>query len=106
MQTERPLGEVHCALEDCICGNAQIPNYTGYLYVSREFIDSYRERVARDAAGAAEGSTGHVPPDLLCEQGAKLRQLDLEAAAADARYWWMTGLVPLRETPLATRPPA
>jgi len=37
----------------------------------------------------------------MCEQGAKKRGLDLAMAAADAEYWWKTGLVPLRESPLA-----
>jgi hypothetical protein len=40
-------------------------------------------------------------PILVCEQGAKLRNLDLEVAAADAKYWWKTGKAPLRATPLA-----
>jgi len=40
-------------------------------------------------------------PILVCEQGAKLRGLDLEVAATDAKHWWKTGFVPLRATPLA-----
>jgi len=44
---------------------------------------------------------GTSSPILMCEQGAKLRGLDLEVAAADAKYWWETGLVPLRVTPIA-----
>jgi hypothetical protein len=39
-------------------------------------------------------------PILVCERGAKLRNLDLEVAAADAKYWWETGRVPLRATPI------
>ncbi len=27
-------------------------------------------------------------PILVCEQGARLRHLDLDTAAADARHWW------------------
>lgn len=42
-----------------------------------------------------------IAPTLMCEQGARKRGLDLEAAAADARSWWETGRVPLRVTPLA-----
>jgi hypothetical protein len=37
----------------------------------------------------------------MCEMGAKKRGLDLAVAAADAKYWWETGLVPLRATPKA-----
>jgi len=45
-------------------------------------------------------------PILACKQGATLRGIDLEVAAADAKYWWKTGLVPLRPTPLAGSPEA
>lgn len=47
------------------------------------------------------GDPGTASPIMCCEQGARLRGLDLEIAAADAKYWWETGLVPLRATPLA-----
>jgi len=39
-------------------------------------------------------------PILMCEQGAKLRGINLDTAATDAKHWWETGLVPLRPTPL------
>lgn len=42
-------------------------------------------------------------PSLVCEQGAKLRNLDIEVAATDAKYWWKNGKVPLRATQLAGR---
>jgi len=42
-----------------------------------------------------------VTSTLMCEQGARKRGLDLDVAAADAKYWWETGLAPLRATPLA-----
>jgi hypothetical protein len=38
----------------------------------------------------------------MCEQGAKLRGLDLTIAAKDAEYWWKNQLAPLRATPKAT----
>jgi hypothetical protein len=40
-------------------------------------------------------------PILVCEQGAKLRGLDLKVAAEDAKRWWKTGKVSLRPTPMA-----
>ncbi|MGD1995146.1 MAG: hypothetical protein PVH62_00080 [Anaerolineae bacterium] len=42
-------------------------------------------------------------PVLVCEQGAKLRGIDLKVAAEDSKRWWETGRVPLRPTPMATR---
>jgi len=48
---------------------------------------------------------GVASPILVCEEGAKLRGLDLEVAAADAKYWWETGLAPLRATPLSKKKP-
>jgi len=38
---------------------------------------------------------------IVCKKGAKLRGLNLEIAAEDARRWWKTGEVPLRATPKA-----
>ena len=40
-----------------------------------------------------------IGPILVCEQGARLRKLDLKVAGADAAHWWRTGKVPLRPTP-------
>lgn len=39
-------------------------------------------------------------PLLVCERGARLRNLDLKVAAADCRHFWKTGQVPLRATPV------
>jgi hypothetical protein len=46
-------------------------------------------------------TSGVFMPILMCELGAKKRGINLEVAAADAKYWWETGLAPLRPTPLA-----
>ena len=40
-------------------------------------------------------------PVLVCEEGAKLRKLDMRVANIDAVRWWETGKVPLRPTPTA-----
>lgn len=42
----------------------------------------------------------HLGPILVCERGAKLRKLNLEVAAKDAKYWWKTEKIPLRAKPL------
>jgi hypothetical protein len=47
---------------------------------------------------------GMAGPILVCETGAKKRNLDLRVAAADAKHWWATGQVPFRPTPKAGQP--
>src|SRR5205085_9119964 len=62
-----------------------------------------------DAIGFGASFTSYrIGPVLMCEQGARLRNLDLGVAAADAKQWWETGQVPLRATPIkggASPPP-
>jgi phage FluMu protein Com len=83
---------------------------SGYLYIDQELVN-FRKRYpslesARKAMQqmqeivASDGKLFYrLGPILVCEQGAKLRNLNLKVAAADARHWWDTGLVPLRVTP-------
>ena len=121
----REYFEVACPAEDGFCGDrscpcpppgTKIPRGTGYLYISQEVVDFRRD--ARSAQEAQEkmnrtrkeldvavviAEPGVIQPILMCEQGAKLRGLDLNAAAADAKFWWETGLVPLRATPQAKK---
>lgn len=108
-----------CSDNACPCGypGATIPRGTGYMYISKAVVDFRKDaRTVQEATrkialmkSQMTGSTilfdqNVVTSTLMCEQGARKRGLDLEVAAADARYWWKTGLVPLRETPLAGRP--
>ncbi len=104
-----------CSDNDCPCGypGATIPRGTGYIYVSQAVIDFRRDALTvREAQRKIESMRQRMnafimfDPSvttaiLMCELGAKKRGLDLEVAAADARHWWKTGLVPLRATPLA-----
>jgi hypothetical protein len=112
-----PIGDAFCSDRGCPCPEVRIPRGSGYMYISQEVVDFRHDaRSEEDAArkiarieqqleqqtGAiAMLSPGVAVPVLVCEQGARLRGLDLEVAAADARNWWETGLVPLRATPLA-----
>jgi ribosomal protein L24E len=105
-----------CSDNECPCGypGATIPRGTGYIYVSQAVVDFRQD--ARTVAQAENKmammqamSPGTmmfgqdvVTSTLMCEQGARKRGLDLEVAAADAKHWWETGLVPLRATPLAS----
>lgn len=111
-----PAGDGLCSDNACPCPETRIPRGSGYLYISQELVDFRRKyprlsdaRQAKerelDARRAALGmqftAIYSVGPIFVCEQGARLRNLDLETAAADARHWWATGQVPLRATPLA-----
>jgi len=106
-----------CSDQNCPCAETVIPSGTGYLYISQEVVDFRRDALSRKAAERkAQKMTkrmrerfgspivligGSSNPVLVCEEGAMLRNLDLEIAAADARTWWETGTAPLRATPLA-----
>jgi hypothetical protein len=44
---------------------------------------------------------GLAGPILVCEEGARKRDLDLAVASRDAQHWWATGKVPFRPSPRA-----
>jgi len=111
-----PGGDGLCSDNDCPCGypGASIPRGSGYIYISKDVVDFRRDALTiheankkitmlrqRLGGGVMMFDQNILAPILMCEQGARKRGLDLEVAAADAKYWWETGLVPLRQTPLA-----
>lgn len=120
-ESDVPSGDGRCSDNQCPCPEAAIPRGTGYLYVDQRLVDLRRkyptmkavdeaaERRQRRASAAAarHGASFRLVyrpgPILVCEQGAKLRGLDLRVAAADAKRWWASGMVPLRVTPLASK---
>lgn len=104
-----------CSDSRCPCNpEVKIPRGGGYLFIRQEMVDFRRDALTtqelNEKITRMEKQTGKIvfiaqsmqSPILVCEQGAKLRELDLEVAAADAQHWWETGLVPLRATPLAS----
>jgi hypothetical protein len=92
-----------CSDRACPCPETPIPRGTGYLYISEEAVSFMRStKTFRTGASGGSAIVMGPMPILVCEQGAKLRGIDLEVAAADARRWWETGKVPLRPTPLCT----
>ena len=121
-ETDVPSGDGLCSDNDCPCPGVVIPRGEGYLYITQDLVDlrwKYQDeedaerairalleqQIAVEASDLLErGATFHgffrTGPILVCEQGARLRTLNLEVAAADARRWWTTGQVPLRPTPL------
>lgn len=68
-----------CSDNNCPCPQVYIPRGQGYIYV--------------------EEYNGIFRGNLTCEQGAKLRNLDLQIAQNDAKRWWETGMIPKRVTP-------
>lgn len=110
-----PSGDGVCSDNNCPCLDTVIPRGTGYLYVDQALVDFRRKypsmKSAREAlqqkqedmrvSGTVFAGFYRLGPILVCEQGAKLRNLDLKVAATDAKHWWETGKVPLRATPTA-----
>lgn len=91
------------------------------MYISEQVVDFRHDALTQDEmiekfdrmAKQMEEQTGRsivyldtqgiAIPILICEQGARKRGLDLEIAAADAKDWRDTGLVPLRPLPILIR---
>lgn len=114
-EVECPPGDGLCSDNECPCGHPgeKIPRGRGYLFISHDNVKFHQDArsVAEakkkmnskrpDFSGYSSARTISINPILMCRQGALKRGLDMEVAAADAKYWWETGLVPLRPTPYA-----
>ena len=111
----RPSGDGTCSDDSCPRGypGANIPRGTGYFYISKALVNMRRDALSLDAlqkkvlkmqqimgANMMTAISGVFMPILVCEQGAKKRGINLAIAADDAKYWWETGLAPLRPTPM------
>ena len=110
-----PGKDAVCSDNYCPCGfpGTRIPRGSGYMYISQAVVnfrqDARTPEEAKEKIALLKQSVGSMTiigqdsttPTLMCEQGARNRDLDLDVAAADAKHWWETGLVPLRATPLA-----
>jgi len=70
----------YCSDNYCPCSQTKIPRNEGFIYV-------------------VDHGNGNVTANLTCEQGARLRNLNLRIANNDAKRWWVTGMVPFRPTP-------
>lgn len=69
-----------CSDNNCPCPQVTIRRGEGYIFVE-------------------DLGDGQFYANITCEEGARLRQLDLEVAHQDAVRWWRDGMVPKRETP-------
>ncbi len=111
-----PKGNGLCSDNECPCGDpgAVIPRGTGFMFISQGVVDFRQDartirdveekikRIEKQLKIRAVFSQNTITSIVMCEQGAKKRGLSLDVAAADAKHWWKTGLVPLRATPLAS----
>jgi hypothetical protein len=104
-----------CSDDECPClGNKKLePGRDGYIYINPEVVewrsDALRwsdleaklQRIEQATNAIWISTAGFNIPIYICEQGARLRGIDLEVAAADAENWSRTGLLPLRQSPKA-----
>jgi uncharacterized membrane protein YhaH (DUF805 family) len=111
-EVERPLyGGGLCSDPQCSCSEVPIQRGSGYIYISKDVVNFRKDCIKwKDALSKIQSlklnGTFIVPngllfPYLICEQAAKLRNINLEVASADAKHWWDTGLIPLRVTPFS-----
>jgi hypothetical protein len=99
----------YCSDDLCDCDNTFMPKGSGYLYISQDLVTFRND--ARSIAACQEKlnyqfhgkpaflAPGVASPIFCCEKAVRKRGLDIEVASGDAKYWWNTGLVPLRPTP-------
>jgi len=114
-ELERPQGDGLCSDDACPCKPPEnrILRGSGFIYISKEVVEMRRDaRTMPELNEKLKRLYGHlkntdihfgagtVIPIVMCEQAAKRRGIDLQVAAADAKHWWETGLVPLRPTPM------
>ena len=100
-----------CSDPQCPCPGTEAltPGETGYLYTSEDVV-RFREdarsylslefKIHLIQAGGEPIDPIRLNPILMCERGARLRSLDLDAAREDAAAWIEKDLLPLRATPL------
>ena len=114
VEIQAPGSDGVCSDPDCPCDEVQIPRGTGFLYLSHQFVESWRQhRTLEEASDSYERQLRNLlgqdvniivertTPILVCELGARLRRLDTQIASEDARLWWEMNRVPLRPTPQA-----
>ncbi len=111
IECEPVQGIGYCSDNDCPCTVTQIPQDTGYLYISPEVVEFRKDALTQAAVkkklapmieqGESISIMQHEPI-LICKQGARKRRLDLNVAAEDAKQWWENHTAPLRPTPLAS----
>lgn len=92
-----------CSDDECPCPDVEIPFGKGYMYISKKTVEFRQDsptfaQFKDKIVGQVRYDVRSVSPILMCETAARLRDLNLNVAASDAKYWWETGLLPLRPT--------
>jgi hypothetical protein len=107
----KPTHDGLCSDPECPCDETVIPVGQGYLYVpesccdfrwdcrTQKELNAKAERLAKESGHFLMFGHGAAGPILVCELGAKKRNLDLSVAARDAKHWWTTGLALSSYTP-------
>ncbi len=110
-----PADRMLCSDRECPCPGHEtlVLGESGYLYVNEavvkmradaltwEELANKIKQTENEIGGKVFYGAGTANPILMCEQGARLRNLDLKVAAADAENWGKTQTCPLRATPSA-----
>lgn len=104
-----PEGTAQCSDNECPCGTTYLSRGEGYMFISKDVVKFRKNAKSVNEAYEKINNmpNGHlllmdkekVDGIIMCEQGARLRNLDLKVANNDAQHWWKTGLIPLRPTP-------
>jgi len=111
-EQKRPDSNGLCSWDPCPCGISTIIHKGhGYLYIPvssvifRRDCLSYKEFQAKLQKMASNLPLGTDliftdVPVLVCEKGISALNIDPEIAQKDAKYWWDTGMIPLRPSPM------
>jgi hypothetical protein len=109
-EVQRPRSSRYgvCSDNQCPCREDVLSPGNGYLYISEDLVQFRKDALTLQEAekkvlsyrrqATIIGQDLYVPI-LMCRQGALRRGIDMAIAAADAEYFWETGLAPLRPTP-------
>ena len=110
-EQERPDGTGACSWDPCPCSGrgTTISRGTGHLYTPQSAADFRRDCLTwRELMTKLNRMADRLPPGerlmfadvpvLVCERGLALLDIDPTVAAEDAKYWWRTGMIPLRAT--------
>lgn len=107
-----PDDDTICSWDSCPCGgfDSKIPKGQGYLYIPESAVefrydclhnDEFLDKLQRLSQRLPYGNNLIFSdfPVLVCERGVKELDIDTNIAQEDAKYWWKTGLIPLRPSP-------
>jgi hypothetical protein len=111
------LGTSVCSDDQCPCDEwapeSQMPPAQGYMYIAPEVVEFRKDclsveslerklkKIEAETGGIIFGGKNVMHPVVVCEQGARLRNLDLQVAAQDFDLWMSCGRIPCRPTPCA-----